>query len=109
MNIVTRLIEEFQRIESLELKHTRGTSPEFAVKRLSEACAIARDAIQLAKTVKKRTANDAYLQLLETSHAKLLASAKALSDELSRIGASLLKSPRLLALRVAIARAEKLK
>ena len=46
------LVESMRLIESLEIGKTRSASSEFAVKRLSEACAIARTAIAKAEKLK---------------------------------------------------------
>ena len=42
------LLAALKEIAALEIQSTRGTSAEFAVKRLSEVCAIARQAIAKA-------------------------------------------------------------
>ena len=42
------LVAALKEIAALEIQSTRGTSAEFAVKRLSEVCSIARQAIAKA-------------------------------------------------------------
>ena len=43
------LLAALKEITTLEIPRTRGTSSEFAIKRLAEACAIAREAFAKAE------------------------------------------------------------
>lgn len=45
-NSAAELAEYLRMIATLEIKRTRGTSAEFAIKRLTEVCALAREALE---------------------------------------------------------------